>query len=468
MTRGYGRRSILAGFAGAGLMTFDEWLAGSASAAPPVALARTRTRYEASSPQGQKMLLIYHDAVRKMVRTRARLPCSWTFQWYTHFVKGSTTKAAEIAAIYGSGNSSDKALAEAMWDTCQAHGGQAPQDESWFLPWHRMYVFYFESIVRKVSGKPEFTLPYWNYSDPATRTLPAPFRQASSPLFRTNRNPGVNTGASIPASQVVLTAMSETSYDPQGAASGFNQAIDFGIHGNIHVWVGNQQGMGQIPWAAFDPVFWMHHCNVDRLWASWNKGGRTNPGGAWLNQEFTFADADCKKVTMKNGDVDDTAKLHYEYDHYESVPRLVALAPAAAPNPFVRLESVAPAGIAAGGAGVIALGAGPTRVPLTAPPAASVAGQPRFAARMSALPAEAPAPTRSPAWSTTSIWTRRRGRIRGRTTPTMSARSTSSPPPAWGRCRGCLGAACNAPSAWTSHSRQRRWRRRDSFPTRPA
>lgn len=24
-------------------------------------------------------------------------------------------------------------------------------------------------------------------------------------------------------------------------------------------------------YAAFDPIFWVHHANVDRLWASWQR-----------------------------------------------------------------------------------------------------------------------------------------------------------------------------------------------------
>jgi tyrosinase len=39
------------------------------------------------------------------------------------------------------------------------------------------------------------------------------------------------------------------------------------IHGAVHVWVGGT--MGQIPWAAYDPIFWAHHAMIDRLWRLW-------------------------------------------------------------------------------------------------------------------------------------------------------------------------------------------------------
>lgn len=37
----------------------------------------------------------------------------------------------------------------------------------------------------------------------------------------------------------------------------------------VHVWVGGE--MGAPSSAANDPVFWLHHCNVDRLWDVWQQ-----------------------------------------------------------------------------------------------------------------------------------------------------------------------------------------------------
>ncbi|ETS85736.1 hypothetical protein PFICI_03761 [Pestalotiopsis fici W106-1] len=42
------------------------------------------------------------------------------------------------------------------------------------------------------------------------------------------------------------------------------------IHGSYHVCSGGTQGhMSEVLLAAFDPIFWFHHCNVDRLFAVW-------------------------------------------------------------------------------------------------------------------------------------------------------------------------------------------------------
>jgi tyrosinase len=46
----------------------------------------------------------------------------------------------------------------------------------------------------------------------------------------------------------------------------FSSALE-GFHDNVHMWVGGH--MGQIPYAAFDPIFWAHHTMVDRLWRVW-------------------------------------------------------------------------------------------------------------------------------------------------------------------------------------------------------
>ncbi|KAL4861988.1 hypothetical protein BDV12DRAFT_179541 [Aspergillus spectabilis] len=47
--------------------------------------------------------------------------------------------------------------------------------------------------------------------------------------------------------------------------------IEF-IHNNIHWWAGGDGGhMSQIPVATFDPIFWLHHCNIDRLFAIWQE-----------------------------------------------------------------------------------------------------------------------------------------------------------------------------------------------------
>jgi tyrosinase len=369
----FSRRSFLAGVAA---VPFCVWFEEQG-----FAQAGTLTRFDATSAQGQAMLKIYANAVGKMMTT-AQIPegkpISWLFQWYTHWVRGDRTKAQEITRVYPA-PSPDKDLANEMWTTCQAHDGNA-QREPFFLPWHRMYVFYFEQIIRAVSGEQSFTLPYWNYSiaDPTKHgIIPKQFRLANDPifksLFRANRNsggpqiPNVNGGDPIDKfapGALATTALKQGAYLPSGALQGFNRALDFGLHGNVHGLTGAGQNMGSVPWAARDPVFWMHHCNIDRLWASWNKNGGVNPGGAWLKQTFVFADAKGQKVVATVNDFKDIAALKYTYDRFEPPPP--PFKPIAPPTETAAVPSPVPPVTIAVASGALSLTAKPARTTLQA------------------------------------------------------------------------------------------------------
>ena len=48
--------------------------------------------------------------------------------------------------------------------------------------------------------------------------------------------------------------------------------LDMVPHNTMHVWIGGPSGlMTSNLTAAFDPIFWAHHSNVDRLWALWQE-----------------------------------------------------------------------------------------------------------------------------------------------------------------------------------------------------
>ena len=89
----------------------------------------------------------------------------------------------------------------------------------------------------------------------------------------------------------------------------------------MHVLIGDKKNMGSVPWAARDPIFWLHHGNIDRLWASWNKGGRSNPTtSTFLSKTFTFADENGLQVVGKVNDVVSILALGYTYSAFEPVP----------------------------------------------------------------------------------------------------------------------------------------------------
>jgi polyphenol oxidase len=71
-------------------------------------------------------------------------------------------------------------------------------------------------------------------------------------------------------------------------------------HGMVHVWTTDPTfasrtpvpNMGALASAAFDPVFFAHHANIDRLWDVWaHSAGHANPDNPnWLQQFFLFYD----------------------------------------------------------------------------------------------------------------------------------------------------------------------------------
>jgi tyrosinase len=102
-------------------------------------------------------------------------------------------------------------------------------------------------------------------------------------------------------------------------------------HNDVHGAVGGRGGwMADADRAAADPIFWLHHANIDRLWAVWIGRGHANPVDRhWTDQEFRFFNAAGNEVTHRCADVLDTvADLHYTYDPAPAVVH--PLAPAAA------------------------------------------------------------------------------------------------------------------------------------------
>lgn len=233
------------------------------------------------------IIVAYKTAVQAMKALPASDPRSWTYQ----------------AAIHGT----FATPVQPAWNTCE-HGSY------WFWPWHRMYLHFFERIIRKYSGKADWALPYWNYEAATERQLPAPFRDASSPLYTSNRGPGWNSGAASLSAGTVDTSSGFMPTDFTTASS----ILEGTPHGAVHVNVGGW--MGSVPTAAQDPIFFLHHANIDRLWNLWlaQGGGRTDPLGdsTWKNRKFTFFDENKNQVQLTPCDVLRCAQqLDYTYEN---------------------------------------------------------------------------------------------------------------------------------------------------------
>ena len=221
-------------------------------------------------------------------------PTSWAYQ----------------AAMHGSNAAPP---ANSLWNNCQHRN-------EYFLAWHRFYIYYFERILRKASGSPDLMLPYWDWTaDPA---LPAAFRTAAAnSLYTSHRFASVNSGTALPGSAVASAgALALPTFDD------FNDQVELTPHGSVHNSVGGW--MTSFNTAAQDPIFWLHHCNVDRLWEAWlaQGGGRANRSDApWRAQTFQFYDDNGTRRTVKMGDALATCNsFGYNYIKQRTIPPVFA------------------------------------------------------------------------------------------------------------------------------------------------
>jgi tyrosinase len=217
---------------------------------------------------------------------------SWDLFVLWHFVamRLSTTPAAQLRNL--------------------AHGGPV------FLPWHRMFLIRLEQELQRAMNDPDLGLPYWDWAQDGE--LP-PAQQPGSQLWtliggsqgdvatgtladmrvrlqgfgmdlwsvasrRLQRNGGGDSLApSLPKLGDVQWAIQSGSYDASQwdfRVDGFRNRVEGWLdpnasasqppspqlHNRVHVWVGGDMGPGTSP---NDPVFYLNHCNADRIWESW-------------------------------------------------------------------------------------------------------------------------------------------------------------------------------------------------------
>jgi len=246
-------------------------------------------------------------------------PRSWRFQ----------------AAIHGYPDLEGSIDHPRRWGSCR-HG-------SWFfLAWHRMYLLFFERMVQFHLGDPSWSLPYWDYTkvdDEAARILPEPFRRPTTdnPLYVPERDERINhpdlpwpvpgywsdaraalalTRFTIPPEEVEPTFAGGIVADvqPSMRARGRLELIP---HGLVHNAVGGGGLMSFFETAGLDPIFWLHHCNLDRLWDVWigiHGAGAMPSDSAFLDTMFDFFDANGNMVSMAIREVLASDDLDYAYE----------------------------------------------------------------------------------------------------------------------------------------------------------
>lgn len=167
-----------------------------------------------------------------------------------------------------------------------------------FLPWHREYLHRFELELQKID--PNVTLPYWDWTVDNSETssmwdpdflggdgdgrhgevTTGPFAYSAGNWTLTILDPGETDPflkrafglmGRLPSQRLVDTVLAVVPYDSAPwtfGANGFRNSLEVPIHNNAHMWVGGSMMAATSP---NDPVFWLHHCNIDKLWAQWQR-----------------------------------------------------------------------------------------------------------------------------------------------------------------------------------------------------
>jgi len=309
---------------------------------PPPSPPQVRMSWQdfISGPDGAKRLASLQAAITKMKsldsapKTSADYRRSWEYWANIHGYYGTQSPDGTVAqqikflkdnqmqqyvSYYNDikDQTPPDATAKKVWATCQH--SNPPQQALNFFGWHRMYLYYFERVLRWAANDNTLRLPYWDYTDPSQLELPTNFQSASAPLYDAKRNPDINNGSATldSASTDVNTLLPNPSYFD------YESAIEEGIHGYVHCTVGPTcpvAHMGDVPVAGNDPVFYHHHANIDRLWACWQHL-HPMPAGTWQNQQFSFVDETGALVTKPVKGFINTTALGYKYENDSNCAR---------------------------------------------------------------------------------------------------------------------------------------------------
>jgi len=264
-----------------------------------------------------------------------------------------------------------------------------------FLPWHREFLLQVEMDLRAIDSS--IAIPYWDWTADSAMTDPTTsppiwdeiflggngvksddWRVASGPFAYSKGNwpiPERHDGPALrrqfgvwtptlPTTEDLTLAMSETFYDTPNFNSspftiGFRNRLEGWVtqrgdsrvkttgsqlHNRVHVWVGGSM----LPMTSpNDPVFFLHHCFVDKVWADWQALQREdNPDASphYAPEEDGPAghniDDQLKPWERTSRQVLDITQLDYSYEQPPSQPQLLEMAARIRPSsPFMAERS---------------------------------------------------------------------------------------------------------------------------------
>jgi tyrosinase len=228
------------------------------------------------------------------------------------------------------------------YDPDTGNGGYnfCPHGDWYFLPWHRAFTAMYERIVRSLTKNNDFAMPYWDWT--TNPNLPDVFLPAQTPDGKTNWLAIQDANAQrtwdttqpmppdIVGPDVLATILGETPYETFGtgknpqqtdldpswvpAGGGIQGTLESTPHNNVHNNIG---GWMPSPGSPRDPIFFMHHSNIDRIWAVWNANNANSKDPLWTDMTFTNNYINPDGQTMWSPQVKDLFSpeaLGYTYD----------------------------------------------------------------------------------------------------------------------------------------------------------
>jgi tyrosinase len=191
---------------------------------------------------------------------------------------------------------------------------RTPLQARLFLPWHRAYLLRFERMLQ--DRVPGVSVPYWNWV--RVRDIPSAYAarridNQANPLYsarvwvptarpridkRTRRSPGSDPRVRLPDQRAVDWVLNE---------SDWATAADLleNVHNTVHNWV--RGDMLNQETAAWEPLFWVHHSMVDRIWSIW----QVRYGNGGIPRDLL--DLELIPFGQRTRDVLDVQRLGYEY-----------------------------------------------------------------------------------------------------------------------------------------------------------
>jgi tyrosinase len=165
-----------------------------------------------------------------------------------------------------------------------------------FLSWHRRFLFDLEARLQQID--PNIALPYWDAT--TDRTIPQALADPDL-LHRWRIRRGVWDPSQLASPQEETDILQVPTFEL------FQSTLEDFIHGGVHMAVGGDMAG---PASPTDPLFFLHHANIDRLWAAW-QGDVAHQGRGPSNINEVLQPPPLFGVPVSA--VQDIAQLNYSY-----------------------------------------------------------------------------------------------------------------------------------------------------------